>query len=132
MTTRTTYRLALGSALALLGGFGYVAAQPVGGTVDRTVLPVPEPDYPRETVLDARDAKAPPRFEVKPPKSAPNVIVFLIDDIGFGHPSTFGGGIPMPWSEEITTNVWSYTPRSSDGCRRAGRPDPPIRRPERD
>lgn len=37
------------------------------GKLDRTSLPIPEPDYPRSTVLDARDAKAPPRFEIKAP-----------------------------------------------------------------
>ena len=51
--------------------------------------------------LDARNAKAPARFEVKAPKGAPNVIVFLIDDIGFGHASTFGGQIPMPTLERL-------------------------------
>ncbi len=61
------------------------------GGIDRTVLPIAEPNYPHATELDARNAKAPPRFEVKAPQGAPNVIVFLIDDIGFGHPSTFGG-----------------------------------------
>ena len=53
--------------------------------VDRTVLPVPEPTPATITELDARNAKAPPRFEVKPPKGAPNVVVVLLDDIGFGH-----------------------------------------------
>ena len=40
--------------------------------LDRTVLPIKEPTYPESTVLDARDAKAPPRFEVKAPAKAPN------------------------------------------------------------
>ena len=43
--------------------------------LDRTVLPIPEPDYPHSTVLDARDAKAPPRFEIKAPAGAPNVLI---------------------------------------------------------
>ncbi len=76
--------------------------------IDRTVLPIPEPDYPRETKLDARDAKAPPRFEVKAPQGAPNVIVFLIDDIGFGHPSTFGGAIPMPTLDRLASQGLKY------------------------
>ena len=84
------------------------AAAAAGGAIDRTVLPIPEPDYPRETELDARNAKAPPRFEVKPPKGAPNVIVFLIDDIGFGHPSTFGGGIPMPTLDRLASQGLKY------------------------
>jgi arylsulfatase len=43
--------------------------------IDRTVLPVPEPQSPTITELDARNAKAPPRFQVKAPKGAPNVVV---------------------------------------------------------
>ena len=62
-------------------------------TLDRTVLPIPEPKRPTYTKLDVRKAKAPPRFEVKAPKDAPNVVVVLIDDVGFGGPSTFGGPI---------------------------------------
>src|SRR5947199_8657005 len=58
--------------------------------IDRTVLPVKEPTYPESTVLDARDAKAPPRFEVKAPAKAPNVVIVLIDDIGFCASSAFG------------------------------------------
>ena len=49
-------------------------SSPTGTTpypMDRTRLPIPEPNYPHITVLDARNAKAPPRFEVKPPEGAP-------------------------------------------------------------
>ena len=53
--------------------------------LDRTVLPIHEPQPETITTLDARDAKAPPRFEVKAPEGAPNVVIVLIDDIGFGH-----------------------------------------------
>jgi arylsulfatase len=84
------------------------AAQPQGGGIDRTVLPIAEPNYPRETKLDARQATAPPRFEVKAPKGAPNVIVFLIDDIGFGHASAFGGGIPMPALDRLASQGLKY------------------------
>src|SRR2546421_11737275 len=63
--------------------------------IDRTVLPVPEPKPPTISELDARNAKAPPRFEVKAPKGAPNVVVVLLDDIGFGQSSAFGGPCKM-------------------------------------
>ena len=79
-----------------------------GTELDRTVLPIAEPDYPRATELDARNAKAPPRFEVKAPQGAPNVIVFLIDDIGFGHASTFGGQIPMPTLDRLASQGLKY------------------------
>src|SRR6202040_1491243 len=64
--------------------------------INRTVLPVPEPQPPTITELDARKAKPPPRFEVKAPKGAPNVVVVLLDDIGFGQSSAFGGPARMP------------------------------------
>ena len=85
-------------------------SQPAGveAGLDRTVLPIAEPDYPRATELDARNAKAPPRFEVKAPQGAPNVIVFLIDDIGFGHSSTFGGQIPMPTLDRLASQGLKY------------------------
>src|SRR5689334_16877439 len=67
-----------------------------GGQLDRTVLPIHQPPTTSITTLDARDAKAPPRFEVKAPPGAPNVVIVLIDDIGFGHSSAFGGPIRMP------------------------------------
>ena len=51
---------------------------------DRTVLPVPDPVFPKITELDARNAEAPPPFSVKAPDAAPNVVIVLIDDIGFG------------------------------------------------
>src|SRR5262245_19148923 len=41
-----------------------VPAAGAANKFDRTVLPIPEPNYPHSTVLDARDAKAPPRFHV--------------------------------------------------------------------
>ena len=69
--------------------------------LDRTVLPVPEPEPAPITELDARKAKAPPRFQVKAPKGAPNVVVFLLDNVGFGDLSTFGGPIQMPTLDRL-------------------------------
>ena len=66
------------------------------GRLDRTVLPIPEPKRPLYSEIDARKAKAPPRFQVKAPAGAPNVVIVLIDDMGFGVPSTFGGPVGMP------------------------------------
>jgi len=76
--------------------------------LDRTVLPIKEPDYPPETELDARNAKAPARFEVKAPAKAPNVVIVLIDDIGFGHSSAFGGPIHMPTLEKLAADGLKY------------------------
>ncbi len=77
--------------------------------VDRSVLPVPEPSPAPVTELDVRKAKAPPRFEVKAPKGAPNVVLVLIDDMGFGQPSTFGGGIAMPTLDRLAREGLRYS-----------------------
>ncbi len=76
--------------------------------LDRTVLPIHEPQPATITTLDARDAKAPPRFEVKAPEGAPNVVIVLIDDIGFGHSSAFGGPIKMPTVEKLAGRGLKY------------------------
>jgi arylsulfatase A-like enzyme len=77
-------------------------------TLDRTILPIPEPKRSPIKELDVRKAKAPPRFEVKAPKGAPNVVVVLVDDMGFGQPSTFGGGIAMPTLDRLAANGLRY------------------------
>jgi arylsulfatase A-like enzyme len=99
--------------ISLLGGLvmlgaGVAAAQAASPTLDRRVLPVPEPRPPSITEPDARKAKAPPRFEVKAPAGAPNVVIVLIDDMGFGHSSTFGGPIRMPTLQALAAAGLRY------------------------
>jgi arylsulfatase A-like enzyme len=92
-------QIALG-ILALYGGStDPSAAQET--PIDRTVLPIQEPKSPLYTELDARNASPPPRFEVKAPEGAPNVLIVLIDDMGFGQSSAFGGPIHMPTVETL-------------------------------
>src|SRR5207344_1777298 len=68
----------------------------------------PEPKPPTYKELDARNAKPPPRFEVKAPAGAPNVVIVLVDDIGFGGPSTFGGPIPTPTFDKLAKSGLRY------------------------
>src|SRR5262249_34206544 len=75
---------------------------------DRTVLPIPEPPSPTITELDVRKAKAPPRFEVKAPAGAPNVLIVLIDDMGFGQSGAFGGLIRMLNAERLVAGGLRY------------------------
>src|SRR6188474_2796856 len=84
------------------------AATTISDGLDRTVLPVKEPTYPQETILDARDAKAPARFEVKAPAKAPNVVIVLIDDQGFGVSSAFGGPVNEPTLDKLAANGLKY------------------------
>jgi arylsulfatase len=78
------------------------------GTLDRTVLPIPEPKVPFITELDARKVTPPPRFEVKAPQGAPNVLIVLIDDMGFGQSSAFGGPIHMPTLDRMAAGGLRY------------------------
>lgn len=99
--------------LALAGlavGFMTITAvaQEVAPAVDRTELPLKAPWYPPITTLDARDAKAPPVFEVKAPKNAPNVVVILLDDLGFGGTSAFGGVIETPHIDKLASQGLMY------------------------
>jgi arylsulfatase len=77
-------------------------------TIDRTVLPIPEPKYPAITEMDARNATPPARFEVKAPKGAPNIVIVLIDDQGFGQSSAFGGPIHEPTVEKLAAGGLKY------------------------
>jgi len=75
---------------------------------DRTTLPIAEPKYPHSTELDVRNVMPPPRFAVKAPAGAPNVLIILIDDMGFGQSSVFGGPINMPTVERLARSGLRY------------------------
>ena len=107
----------IGFALAVAGLAGACArsappppatATATPGALDRTVLPVHEPPIAQYKELDARNATAPARFEVKAPDRAPNVVIVLIDDIGFGASSSFGGPINMPTLEKMASAGLRY------------------------
>jgi arylsulfatase len=98
----------LQSFVSLAVGAAYAATAAAQTVPDRTTLPIHEPEYPPITELDARKATPPPRFVVQAPKDAPNVVIILIDDIGFGHMSTFGGAIEAPTLEKLAKNGLIY------------------------
>jgi arylsulfatase len=67
-----------------------------------------EPKRPVYTELDARNVTPPPRFEVEVPDGAPNVVIILIDDVGFGAAGTFGGPVPMPTLDRLANEGLRY------------------------
>lgn len=81
---------------------------PAAIQVDRTILPLAEPKHPHSTVLDVRQAVAPPAFHVKAPAGAPNVLIVLIDDMGFGMSSAFGGPVRMPTAQRLAQRGLRY------------------------
>ena len=77
--------------------------------VDRTHLPIAEPDPPKFKELDVRNVEAPPLFSVEAPEGAPNVIIVLIDDVGFGATTPFGGPINTPTMDRLAAGGLRYT-----------------------
>jgi arylsulfatase len=75
---------------------------------DRTSLPVLEPKRQVYTELDVRNATPPPQFEVKAPEGAPNVLLVLIDDLGFAGTELFGGPISTPTFDQIASEGLYY------------------------
>jgi hypothetical protein len=66
--------------------------------IQREVLPIPDRPYAGAVVYEAKDpaAKFPPITPLRPPSGAPNVLVVLLDDVGFGASSAFGGRSTCP------------------------------------
>ena len=118
MNGRLIWRLLTG--VALTGGLaisGFAAAQQVTGTpgsaaatttIDGKQLPPPDPKFGgliKDGALQSKPWWAP---RVVPPKGAPNVLLIITDDAGFGVPSTFGGVIPTPTMDTIASEGLRY------------------------
>lgn len=71
--------------------------------VQRSVLPIPDRQHVGLTTFDAKDPETsfPPIDELRPPAGAPNVLVVLLDDVGFGATSAFGGPVNTPTAERL-------------------------------
>lgn len=78
-------------------------------TIDGRYLPNPTPPFGGEINLNAYQSKPWWAPRVVPPRGAPNVLLIMTDDVGFGAPSTFGGVIPTPNLERIAKMGLRYT-----------------------
>jgi arylsulfatase A-like enzyme len=76
----------------------------------RTVLPIPDRPYAGLITYDAKDPATsfPPIEPLRPPGQAPNVLIVLIDDCGFGASSAFGGPCATPTAEQLAANGLRY------------------------
>jgi hypothetical protein len=75
---------------------------------DRTVLPIPSRTTRTARCSTPATPRRPPRFEVKAPAGAPNVLIVLVDDMGFGMPSAFGGPVRMPTADRLASQGLRY------------------------
>src|SRR5437764_9056586 len=69
----------------------------------RSILPIPDRPVPGLTTYDAKDPDTafPPIEPLLPPEGAPNVLIVLLDDVGFGASSAFGGPCRTPIAERL-------------------------------
>jgi len=98
--------LASASAQQVTGTLGSATATTTTGGKQ---LPLPDPKFEGVITEKASESKAwwPPR--VVPPKGAPNVLLIMTDDSGFGAPGTFGGVVPTPAMDRIAKAGLRYT-----------------------
>ena len=76
--------------------------------INREILPILTPEPATFTELDVRNTTAPKPFFVEAPKEAPNVVIVLIDDLGFGATTTYGGPIQTPTMDALANNGLRY------------------------
>ncbi|MBV8571512.1 MAG: sulfatase-like hydrolase/transferase [Acidobacteriaceae bacterium] len=109
----------LAVALATAGfSIHIAAAQQVTGTpgsptttttIDGRYIPAPPQKFEGEIGLNALESKPAWPARVVPPKGAPNILLIMTDDVGFGAPSTFGGVIPTPTLDQVAATGLRYT-----------------------
>lgn len=106
-TVQLFVRLSLGIA-ACFGGFcAGLTAEP-GGSTPR-ILPPPAPAFRGTINLRAKDSTPDFPQPVQAPKGAPNVLLILLDDVGFGASSAFGGPCRTPVLESLAERGLRYT-----------------------
>src|SRR6478609_5630407 len=80
--------------------------------LNRSILPIPDAHQPYSglTAYDAKDPAAhyEPIKPLRPPSGAPNVLVVLLDDVGFAASSAFGGPISCPNAERLAAGGLKY------------------------
>jgi len=118
MSHRPLFRLASGVsallALASLPAFAQVQTTGKPGspsattTIDGKQLPAPEPKFGGKITNDALTSTPWWAPRIVPPAQAPNILLIITDDAGFGVPSTFGGVIPTPTMDRIASEGLRY------------------------
>ena len=78
-------------------------------TISGKQLPPPDPKFGGVIKEKASESKAWWAPRVVPPKGAPNVLLIMTDDVGFGAPGTFGGVVPTPAMDRIAKSGLRYT-----------------------
>lgn len=104
--------ITLFSALLLMAG---TVAQPCAHATESAatdesglVLPLPIKPFAGKSGRTVEESSFAYPQQVKPPAGAPNVVIIMLDDVGFGHASTFGGPIPTPFIDQLAHEGLRY------------------------
>ncbi len=119
-TCKMFFGLALTAAVLMVPGLSIGQSQALETTgtpgspsattsIDGKQLPAPDPKFGGEINGNALQSKPWWAPRIVPPKDAPNVLLIMTDDVGFGAPSTFGGVIPTPTLDRIAKAGLRYT-----------------------
>ncbi|HVL13575.1 MAG TPA: arylsulfatase [Gemmata sp.] len=106
--------LALGGAVGYLAASGRLAetfaqdTKPQSAPEKGGQLPKPDPAFKGKIGETYKDSTPDYPLPVKAPKGAPNVLLILLDDVGFGMCSTFGGPVPTPHMQTLADNGLKY------------------------
>ncbi|CAM4461055.1 Arylsulfatase [Mycobacterium basiliense] len=77
-------------------------------TFDRTTLPLPDTSTGGKAGRTVAESVMPTITTIRPPLNAPNVVVVLLDDVGFGATATFGGPVPSPTGDGLAQEGLRY------------------------
>jgi hypothetical protein len=108
MAAGAAFVLGAGASAAAPEVTGVLGSPAATTTIDGKQLPPPDPQFGGVIRQDALQSEAWWAPRVVPPKQAPNVLLIMTDDSGFGVPSTFGGVIPTPTMDRIAQNGLRY------------------------
>jgi arylsulfatase A-like enzyme len=106
--TISSYAALLASAAIAAMLLMPVLAMAQGADGARSVLPIPDPSFKGKVGTSFEDSKEDFPQPVQAPKGAPNVVVILLDDLGFGQPGTFGGPIATPNFDKLAAQGLRY------------------------
>jgi len=105
MQKRTLLTCVIAAGIAVAApGFAIAQSQRSASANSATVLPYPDAPFKGKIGRTAKASSPDFPKEVEAPKGAPNVLLIMTDDVGFGAASTFGGPIPTPTMDGLATN----------------------------
>ena len=109
--------MALGRPAWMLGTLclALASASQAQSQADRTILPVPQPSFTGVIAENVLDSKPMPLQATRAPQGAPNVLLFMSDDVGYAMASTFGGPVPTPNFERLAAIGQRYNRFNTTG-----------------